>query len=55
MIGVMDISCTNKTVNQINDMHLNELNTEFYEIEAINIHQSIKIFQPKVNEKRIVG
>ena len=55
MIGAMDISCTIKTVNQMNDMHLNELNTEFYEIEAINIHQSIKIFQPKVNEKRIVG
>ena len=55
MIGAMDISCTIKTVNQMNDMHLNELNTEFYEIEAINTHQCIKIFQPKVNEKGIVG
>ena len=54
IIGAMHISCTNKTVKQMNDMRLNELNTELYQIEAINIHPSIKNFQPKVNEKGTV-
>ena len=50
MIGAMDITCINKTVNQTIDMCLNELNTELYEIEAINIHRSTKNVQPKVQK-----
>lgn len=49
----MDITCINKTVNQTIDMCLNELNTELYEIEAINIHPSTKNVQPKFKKETV--
>ena len=53
--GAMYITCTNKTVLKMNKIRLSELNTELVEIEAINIHPTIKNFKPKVEEKGTVG
>ena len=49
--GAMYISCTNKSVNQMNDIRLNELRSELFEIEAINIHPTIKEFKPRIEAK----
>ena len=53
--GAMYISCTNKSVNQMNDIRLNELRSELFEIEAINIHPTIKEFKPRIEAKGTVG
>ena len=53
--GVIYISCTNKSVNKMNDIRLNEIGAELFEIEAINIHPSIKNFKPKIATKGTVG
>ena len=53
--GVMYVTCTNKTVQKMNNIRLNELKTELFEIEARNIHPTIANFQPKVDERGTVG
>ena len=39
----------------MNDIRLNEIGAELFEIEAINIHPSIKNFKPKIETKGTVG
>ena len=55
LAGAMYITCTNKTVMKMNNIRLNELKTELIEIEARNIHPTIKDFKPKLDEKGTVG
>ena len=55
LTGAMFVSCTNKTVMKMNDVRLNELKTELFEVKARNIHPTIKHFKPKVDEKGTVG
>lgn len=38
----MHICCTTKSVGQMNDLCLNQLQTELYEFEAINTHPLTK-------------
>ena len=53
--GATYISCTNKSVNKLNEKRLNELSEQLFVIEAINIHPTIKNFKPKLEEKGTVG
>ena len=55
LAGAMYITCTNKTVMKMNNIRLNELKTELIEIEARNIHPTIKDFKLKLDEKGTVG
>ena len=56
LIGAIYISCTNKTVNRMNDIRLNELQSELIEIEARNMHPTIRDFKSKLQQyKGIVG
>ena len=53
--GAMYVTCTNKSVQKMNDIRLSELKTELYIVEATNIHPTLKNFQPKVDERGTVG
>ena len=55
LCGAMYISCTNKSVNKMNDVRINELEAELFEIEALNIHPTIQNFKPKLEAKGTVG
>ena len=43
LVGATYISCTNKTVNKLNEKRLNELSGELIIVEAINIHPTIRL------------
>ena len=53
--GAMYVACTNSTVLKMNEIRLKELKTQLYEVEAKNIHPTIKNFKPKVESKGTVG
>ena len=53
--GAMYVTCTNKTVMKMNDVRLNELDTELFEIQAKHVHPTVKDFVPKVDVKGTVG
>ena len=55
LVGAMYVTCTNKTVLKMNNIRLNELKSELHEIEARNIHPTIKDFKPRIDEKGTVG
>ena len=54
LLGAMYIDCTNKGVNKLNLKRLNEINSEIIEIEAINLHPTIKEFSPPISKKGTV-
>ena len=51
----MYVTCTNKTVQKMNNIRLSELKTELFEIEARHIHPTMKDFHPKVDVRGTVG
>ena len=53
--GAMYVTCTNKSVQKMNEIRLSELKAELHVVEAKNIHPTIKNFQPKVDERGTVG
>ena len=53
--GAMYLSCKNVDVNKLNERGLNEINAELVTVDAINIHPTIKNFQPHVNSKGNIG
>ena len=53
--GATYISCTNVSVNRLNEKRLMEMNAPMITVEAINVHPTIKDFQPKVEAKGTVG
>ena len=52
--GATFISCTNKSVEKLNKLRLNELKEEKVTIEAINIHPTIQSFKPPIGKKGTV-
>ena len=52
--GAVFINCTNKEVNKLNSMRLNQVKGENVVIEAVNTHMTIKDYKPLVNEKGTV-
>ena len=50
--GAMVIDCTNAGVNRWNKKGLGEISGDLIEIEAINIHPTIKNFKPPISEKK---
>ena len=52
--GAMVITCTNEAVNTENRKCLNKVNGELIEVEAINIHPTIKNFKPAISKKGTV-
>ena len=48
----MVIASTHDVVNKHNDQRLNELNSELIVVEAINSHQNIPNFKPKIHPKK---
>ena len=53
--GAMYITCTNRTVINMNEVRLNELDRELLVIKAKHLHPTIKDFRPKVDNKGTVG
>ena len=47
--GAMYISCKNKDVDRLNLKRLNEVHTQQFTFEAVNIHPIIRNFQPKID------
>ena len=50
--GATVIASTHKVVNKYNRLALDQIESEQVEIEAINSHNNIPNFRPKINEKR---
>ena len=53
--GAMYITCTNKTVMKMNDVRLEELNTELYKISAKHMHPTMLEFKPRIDSRGTVG
>ena len=53
--GAMYLAGKNVKVNEFNLIGLNKLESKVYQIEAINIHPTIKNFKPQVNSKGNIG
>ena len=52
MKGATVIACTHKVVNQFNQAALNELPGQTMQLEAVNSHQNMPDFEPKIDPKK---
>ena len=50
--GAVFISCINKEVEKLNKLRLRQIASDMVVIEAVNIHDTIKSFQPQIGKKR---
>ena len=49
--GAVFICCTNKEVDKLNKLRLNQIEGQAVVLEAVNVHSTIKNFKPSIRKK----